>query len=520
MDLFSTLQALVKPLTTLAYAGFGIFLLASAAGRKPRFKALSSIPAPFIVAYTVWLVLLAISLHSYFLVASVFLGVAIFAATHGVWRSRNLLLSVTGVVVLSISMAWWLPTDSQTSGWWRVAAFGLILWCLQAGFTHVSPQLRRSWRPLLFLLYGLAGFAILANMRMYEGSTKALKLLLHHQGAYIGPALHIKAGLIPFYDIPLQYGLGPSLSIAAVCGASNCWAGMELVMVTSTLVMAILLLSMALSTSVPRGNLWLSAATLAIFIAVFLWPGFSFMGSIPAASPSTGGLRFLPVTLVAFLLFFGREKLAALALVPAVLWSPEVAVMSLVVFGVHQTARLGFLKAAIRSAAIIAGSVLGLVLVDHAVYGVWVQPDVFAEYILHVPGPLPIDPIGNLVFLVAAMGLAAWNVWRQPGDRLSFQRDLVVTSLLFAGNQLLSRSQSPEQCLQPDAADGSGGTQKPRWSYSRIPTHIPETRYSRSLRICSRGDVVKLGISALRTWLFNRHQPVSCNSLTSGRGYG
>ena len=65
------------------------------------------------------------------------------------------------------------------------------------------------------------------------------------------------------------------------------------------------------------------------------------------------------VTLVAFLLFFERSRLAALALVPAVLWSPEIAVMSLAVYGVHETARIGFFRAALRALGITLGAFAG-----------------------------------------------------------------------------------------------------------------------------------------------------------------
>jgi hypothetical protein len=218
-------------------------------------------------------------------------------------------------------------------------------------------------------------------------------------------------------------------------------------MFSTPLVMAVLILSMALATRVVRGNPWRATVTLVIFAAVFLWPGFSFMGSIPAASPSVGGLRFLPPTLIAFLLFFGRNKLAAAALVPGVLWSPEVAAMCLVIFGVHETARLGFIKAAIRSTIIVGGSIVALVVVHYLVYGVWIQPDVFTEYIRHIPTPYPINPFTNFVVLLAALGLAAWNVYRQPADRLVFRQDLVVSALLFtATSYYLGRSHPNNVC--------------------------------------------------------------------------
>ncbi len=447
MDWIATLQALIKPLVILAYAALGIFLLSAAAGRRIRFIAIPSLPVKVLLGLVTGLIWVWFMLHGYPFIVSVALGIVVFAFKDGAWRSRGLTLGGIAVVILSVSLAWWLGDGPQPPGYWRPVVFGIVVWCVQAGLTREAERPDRNWLPIIFLAFGVAGFALQANMAQYEPGSNALALLVHHQGAYIGPALHVKAGLVPFYDIPLQYGLGPTLSIAAVCGASNCWSGMAFLMVSSTLAMGLLILSMGLSTRVARGTIERVTAALVIFAAVFLWPGFIFLGSIPAASPSVGGLRFLPVTLIAFLLFFGRTRLAAAVLVPAVLWSPETAVMSLVVFGVHETARLGFLNAAIRSIAITGGTVAGFALVHHIIYGVWIQPDVVAEYILHVPGPLPINPISDFVVLAGTLGLGAWNVYRQPSDRLAFRQDLVITSLLFASTSYyLGRSHPNNIC--------------------------------------------------------------------------
>jgi hypothetical protein len=74
-------------------------------------------------------------------------------------------------------------------------------------------------------------------------------------------------------------------------------------------------------------------------------------------------------TQVAWLLFFGYPAAAAAALVPAVLWSPKSAAMSITVFGLCETARIGLVRPALRSALLLAGSyvtrVTGLIFVNH-----------------------------------------------------------------------------------------------------------------------------------------------------------
>ena len=95
------------------------------------------------------------------------------------------------------------------------------------------------------------------------------------------------------------------------------------------------------------------------------------------------------------------------------------------------------------SLVIVAGSFTALLLVHHLIYGVWMQPDVVIEYILHVPGPLPIDPLSDFLFLAAAMALAGWTVLREQGDR----RALIVATLLFAASSYyLGRSHPNNIC--------------------------------------------------------------------------
>ena len=52
-----------------------------------------------------------------------------------------------------------------------------------------------------------------------------LQTAWHHWGAYIGPAQLVFAGVLPLHDIPLQYGFGPTMLLAASCKI-NCWSGM------------------------------------------------------------------------------------------------------------------------------------------------------------------------------------------------------------------------------------------------------------------------------------------------------
>jgi hypothetical protein len=281
-------------------------------------------------------------------------------------------------------------------------------------------------------IFAASGLLLLIDLGAYRPGRAVLQHLAHHWGAFVGPALHLRAGLVPFYDVPLQYGLGPTLAIAASCRGSDCWAGTQAIVIDLDLANAVLLLAMALATALPRGLAWRGAATIVMFAACFLWTAAPAEGNSLLAWPSAGGVRYLPVTLVTFLLFFGRPAAATAALVPAVLWAPESAAMALAVFGLSETARIGLARAALRSAGVLAGSMAGLVLLHHAVFGVWIDPAAFAEYVLHVPGPLPINPFSDVLLLAAVLALGGWLLLRGAPDPVTARRDRTATFLLFA----------------------------------------------------------------------------------------
>jgi hypothetical protein len=371
---------------------------------------------------------------SYLLLAAVAIGVAIFAVRHAAWK-RPLTLLAGGVTVTSVlSLAWW-----QT-GWMTVPdpvaplpliAFAAILGCLAVGIS--SPRGRRPNTPaILLVVFLVAGFLLLIDLNEYRPGDERSSYLAHNWGAFIGPALHLRAGLVPFFDIPLQYGLGPTLAIAAACHGADCWRGMECVVVFMDLACGLLILRMALATSAPRGWLWCGTVTIVMFAAVFLWPGEPAYGGLLLATPSVSGIRFLPTTLVAYLLFFGCPQAAAAALVPAVLWSPESAGMAIAVFGLCETARVGLARAILRSAGLLGGSYACLILLHRVTFGVWMDPAALLEYALHVPGPLPIDPLSDTLLLAVALGLGGWLMVRLSPDPVTARHDRTAAALLFA----------------------------------------------------------------------------------------
>ena len=87
----------------------------------------------------------------------------------------------------------------------------------------------------------------------------------HHWGAYIGPAQLIFNGVYPLYDIPMQYGLGPSLAIASGC-LWGCWSSLFWVVTICNLIFAFVLAKIALYLYQPRN--WLERALVLALVLV------------------------------------------------------------------------------------------------------------------------------------------------------------------------------------------------------------------------------------------------------------
>lgn len=440
-----------KPYFILSYGAFGVFCLCRAV--LYHRNAAAAIKATYRQNFSLLLLVFAAGLllarfaftGSHLLLAAAAIGVAIFAVRHAARKMPLTVLPAGAAVTLVLSLAWWRFAPGAAAPL-SLAAFTVVLGCLMVGFSDPWDH-PPSTLAIPIVIFLVAGFLLQIDLGGYRPGQPILELLAQHWGAFIGPALHLRAGLVPFYDVPLQYGLGPTLVIAAACRETDCWTSTEVVVVIINLANALLILRMALATAVPRGWLWHCAATIVVFAAVFLWTGVPAEGNSLLAVPSVGGIRFLPTMLVASLLFFGHPAAAATALALAVLWSPESAAMSITVFGLCETARIGLFRAALRSAGLLAGVYACLVLLHRATFGVWMDPAAFAEYVLHVPGPLPIDPFSDALLLVAVLGLGGWLMVHVSPDPVTARRDRTATFLLFAAaSYWLGRSHPNNIC--------------------------------------------------------------------------
>lgn len=441
-----------KPVFIALYVAMGCVLLLLA-WRAHRGRAVNAGPAASLrlVPVLLPLVVIAILLGAFAAVGSLTLlaasaaGFAVFVAIEQLSGRPAQPLAAGAGLVLALTIAWWLMRPGPLLPA-ALAAYAAVLAAMAAGLALRGSVAARV--PTVFPVGFLAaGLLLMLDVGGYRHDLHITGVLVHHWGAYIGPALQLRAGLVPFFDMPLQYGLGPTLAIAAVCRDGACWAGTEALVIAVDLLQGLLLLAMALTTAQPRGRVWQGCVTLLVFAAMFLWPGYPAEGNLLLATPSEGGLRFLPVVLIAALLYFGRPGWATLALAAGLLWAPELAGMSAAVYGLAEIARIGLARAALRGAGVLAASFAALALLHRAWFGLWLEPAAFAEYVLHVPGALPIIPVGNTLLLLAMFGLGVWLVARPAADPAAARRDRVAVALLFAtASYFLGRSHPNNVC--------------------------------------------------------------------------
>ena len=427
----------VKPYVAALYGAFGLFLLwsASPSGVTNMFPVARPLdrrsgPRPFLASAGLLVTITFLVAGSQLLICALGIAIAAILLRPDGRMSHGTLLDAGSISAITLSLVWWRIKPSVAAPL-PLAVFALIL-------VTVSLSLRGGWGGngrsvwrLPIALFFVAGIALVTDLGGYRSDWFTITTLLHHWGAFIGPPVHIQAGLVPFYDMPLQYGLGPTIVLVVAGQIGNYWSGAHALFALADIVMASLVLAMALTTRRQRDFAWTCAVTTSVFAAAFLWPGFPVEGSILMLMPSASGIRFLPVTVVACFWFFDRPLGATLSAILSVLWSPESAVMTLAVYTICASSSLGLRAALIVSGVLLLSSYTSLIILHHAVFGVWMDPAAFLEYVMHVPGPLPIDPTSDVLLLASVLGVGGWLVFTAP-DLVSKRRDLATTALLFA----------------------------------------------------------------------------------------
>jgi hypothetical protein len=298
----------------------------------------------------------------------------------------------------------------------------------------------------IFIAQHTLNMSVLLNNDVYTA-------IRHHWGAYIGPSETVLSGARILYDIPAQYGLGPTLLIASACG-NNCWVGMYWITTSASVLYALLILASAALLVRRVDNSFGYGATLAAAAAAcMVWTSYPPLLAGPWSFPSTGGLRFAP--LAALLLFIIWRETRPAEAAPSrfyghalwcvgALWAPESAFYLSFVWWPYLLWRAGSvstqpLRAAafvgIEIAAVVALLVGAFVAVFYLAYGLAPSLDLYIAYVVNPTGPQPPNPLGTFWFFAFTMiaGIsAAVLLLRNRHSSSDFAKLFVCILSLFA----------------------------------------------------------------------------------------
>jgi Ca2+/Na+ antiporter len=278
----------------------------------------------------------------------------------------------------------------------------------------------------------------------------------HHWGAYLSPVDLLLSGGTPFYDFPIQYGIGPTLLLAASCG-NDCWNGMfNVVLITNALYFGAMVACASIITA-NMANAMRLLAFVAMFCAALLWTAFPAEVGATLATPSVAALRFLPIAFqLLFILSCAQKPKQPIYLGHVIwalnsVWSIEAAIFASVLWWPWLALRhymkadrdgpfMGLLLryAVIGGAALIA-STAAILAVFRLNFGLWPEAATVFAYIQNPPGPLPPNIVGPLGLVVLLVIISLRTLGQRDADgKLMLYACLLA--MLAAFSYYLSRS--------------------------------------------------------------------------------
>ncbi len=381
-------------------------------------------------------------------------------------RGRGALLGGVAAIFLFAPVVWWRDPSQIGS---LVAAGLFILLALAASFLPrllPSPALpaEKALGPKILLpmilcaVVGVVDGLLTAPFSSVEPLTTAW----HHWGAFLAPVDAWLSGGVPYRDFPVQYGLGPTVLLASVCG-QDCWRAMYWTTVIANALYFATLAggAMMLTWRLPRGTRWL--ALLALFCACFIWTGFPINFGAPVMTPSVAGLRFLPISALLLHILVDEQRaqrgaaprdwIGHILWLADLFWSPEAAFFGTLLWWPYLAMRaaaqatdrsaspwIALLRGALIGAAALAVGSTALAVIVWLLSGRTLTPGDFFVYIQHPPGPLPVDLRGTVWLALACIALGSAVL---AGQRLSSSGRMLyacLLGLLASGAYFLSRS--------------------------------------------------------------------------------
>lgn len=356
-------------------------------------------------------------------------------------------------------LAWWLKdgVNRLRLDWLQaslpILISGLLFYLDRSWFSKtINSKRRLDWQIPLYTAVAIC--VIFLTFTAGIGLNTNSINQWHHWGAYIGPAQLLQLGVIPFNDVPLQYGLGPSLLVTFGC-QSDCWSSFYWISGLFTVAMVYLLAYIALKLNHPKTFLRELFILVVVVISCLIWTALPMKLESVLATPSTTGLRFLPgVAMTALLihtLFQYRPKGSVLDLnyspfgwrylphnflwLLSIGYSPEAGIQTSVLwFGywilISGQNSQGFLMAVLTScwqlSLILVAGVVTLCSWFLMVWGEWPSFMGYMTYLIYPPGPLPVNPNGGIWFVV--MVLIIFVVWVKERS-LQLQKHPEIASL-------------------------------------------------------------------------------------------
>ena len=253
-----------KLLFVIGYAALAAFCLIAAI--RPRFLALgleraavahhrgAQIAGTLVILAGVALVVTYIENRSYFLLAATLVAAILFAwhtpagdGRHGCCSPRQR-----------------RPSSHRLRGGGsdrrdRAAlscVFAIVLSAVTA-LLFTRAERRRLPLGVAALVFGILGGALQVDLGAYSpGAALTGNFWLRIWSVYIGPAMNLRAGLVPLHDFAAQYGLGPTVATALRATFLIAGSALEVVVVALNLAYGPVLLAISLGNAVKRGWLW------------------------------------------------------------------------------------------------------------------------------------------------------------------------------------------------------------------------------------------------------------------------
>jgi hypothetical protein len=300
-----------------------------------------------------------------------------------------------------------------------------------------------------YSLLFLCSVAILDNFQVFI-------TYWHHWSAFIGPSEMVQAGARLLYDIPAQYGVGPTMVLFWAC-RPDCWGGAYWVFTISATVFALLVGALVWTYKtgqVVRGLLLL----IACIAACIFWVSYPPAVGSPMATPSTSGMRFLPaILLTSWIIFICPRKKYWQSIVGhalwilGLLWSPEAAFYATLIwcpiYLFDQVKNESF-HALIISLLKAVGQLISIAVIVILIIISWfkVANGVFPDYRYYVayaiapPGVLPIDSHGAVWFFIFSLCLsisAMWSTWMRTRDKIRLRKSVSIQLLGYAAFSII-----------------------------------------------------------------------------------